>query len=1158
MDEIRTVSSLDEMSSDGESLQPISDEQALLELGKRATGGQVIPTDLEKLYLERTGEHAIFEEMLTDPPSESSPCVLFIEGKGGIGKTWLLSRFLHMCNERSIKHNNQLIDLYDTEHHSIRGIIDSIVKALGLHHFPQVRELQNQIDRAEERGQRGTSRELRQKLKDLFLSEVKLYVEQLVSDVQDRSRAIVLLFDTFEYVQSGQVGRWMARELLPRLCNLPVLVILAGREPSGYGRELVQQSFVRHHRLSNFSVEQIESYLKNYIPESDLLDLHWIAERIHELTNGGEPLWVVAADGSNLLWLSGIDPTLDILKDLQEDKEAVARFKDRLQSTPEQYREQLLKSLMERLHASPKWLILYAARLHRRFNVNIANCLTESEIERANLAELSDLSFVKYRTLAEGESCLLHDRICEEVNRIFWRGRISIDYLREGLESGMFAPTLSPLVKEALNSTQGGNVARGDLSETCQEIDRLAISEYYEPVIALSEAKRSHIKALMAEQFCYELRLDLETTWSRWRRVHYEAFEASDDGFCGQLETAVLNTWDPDELESSESESRSRKQILEAVKIRQKWSLIAYGGDELLKAIEDLDTQLSRRPSGKEVVADPLAADIHATLGYAYGQMGEVAKALMHRGQAISMYRLLAPHWEWDLALQLDFQGQTLAQRGDLLAADAAWDESLRIARNLSDLYRMSSVTMKWASSQSQRGVFSKALGYAKIAESGFRRVNDERSLGLALIIQAQIYQAWGKFTHSRIALDQAHDFSEYYDNPDDLIRLALSEGEFYRRKAQHVEVNEGDIEARKKREGYLRHARERIKYAIEVAEKHRYGRLATRARAEMGSLLCDQARPLANTKQIAAAKGYWREAEEIFQRSLREYQKEESHFKTADLLDDLCGLYRDKHKAGINGSEMDKFGICLEKLDKIAKKHNFPRYKSRVAEMRARLAREKDRVEDAVHHYVQACAQASLHTHGGETFRTAYDRLVGELEVLLQEQSDDAKLPLVQQAHRLWSRIGPATTHPQFTQMCNRVAYPAQARVYLSEADDKHEEALKEYQDGKRENAEELFRDAFDFYVKACESIGRLTEASYDSYRAYMEMVTKLERRLYDLPSIDLTYRFSVEVEDQWRQQNQAIDHPAVMEMCQQIQEMYELIQKFSDEADQDIQDAS
>ncbi len=1112
----------------------------------------------------------------------ASERVLNVHGGGGSGKTWFLKDIQRYCQEHDLLYNKQIIDFFDTAHHRVSGLIASIIQELDPEHkfFEKYLELRAEFDRLRAQGRGGRALEQTGKEMDCaFLTGLQAL--GAAHRKPDGSKGVVLLLDTFEVVQEGRVGRWVLEDLLGQtenICSekenpLPIVatqdiaVVLAGRPQIDQKRT---RAPIRPCSPGNFSPDEVREYVYRLLGRHNDIDLtgdptaqlaSWIADK-----TGGYPVLVaLALDFVNLYSATYGTPELSV-EGLLHVLQQVERRCDLATG--------LIEQIMELLGQVPEqqWAVLFMAHLRRRFTRRL--CATLMDKKPADMGSLDtafttfeNLYMAKYRHLRgtfrlssdearklEEATVSLHDLIRDWVYQRYWQGSIPLSFVYQGFKASIFPKELEELWEEAGDwEGEQAEIPADKLRPILRWLDDKAV-EFYEVRHQELEGMRDRVDkekepsrwveyeyqqhALMAEQLLYEVDRDLEKGWQHWRRVYYEAFEAYQQGYCEQLELTVLSAWPDKELQADPRKG----EIQEMARVRQQWWKIQRSGLARDQAIERLGALAHKHEPPPGVKPSELLANIHAALGWAYALKGETRLARQHRSRAADLFRGLK--LDWDLAMTLDFLGESCDQLGLFRRADEAWGEAIQISRRRGDHYRLASVAMKWGYSLNLRGESSRALGYAKVAETLFRKLGDDRSLGLALNYQGRIYQALGKFAHAEWALTQSQTCCDRFESPDDQVRLYISWGEFYRRRAQSEDAKPNDFSL----------ARVALKNALRQAQAEEFGQWQTQATEELGCLFRGQARLAAEDGREEEAQRLWADAERELDQALKKYREQDAGFKIADLLDDLCQLYADQYR--FQRKSREALEEHLDELETVARERECPLHLARVAEWRAQLAWEDGNHEEAVKQYVEACSHVGLHTRAGETFRTSYDRLVGRLEEQLCKRlnedstaDDEERVRLAQLALQLWGQTGHAPTHPQFAQACRRVLYPAQARLDEGEADNVFNQGRSDYEDDQKSQADECFRRAFELYVQACDRMGRLTDGSFENYKRYMELVAKLERRFYDLPDLGLALAYSEQVQAAWQRLEQAEHHPAVLEVCRRARQMAELVQQLAPE---------
>ena len=157
-------------------------------------------------------------------------------------------------------------------------------------------------------------------------------------------------------------------------------------------------------------------------------------------------------------------------------------------------------------------------------------------------------------------------------------------------------------------------------------------------------------------------------------------------------------------------------------------------------------------------------------------------------------------------------------------------------------------------------------------------------------------------------------------------------------------------------------------------------------------------------------------------------------------------------------------------------------------------------------------------------------------------ERSLSERVQLAQQAAQQWQTLGPVVDHPHFLHMCQRIIDHAQAQLAEVEADKEFESGLNAHQKGQDQEARSKFDRAFNLYVRALQLAGRGTAFSHERYLRYMNLVTKLERRFYDLPDMKLIHEYSQYVQTEWLSTGESVSHPAVPQACRRVQQVADL----------------
>jgi tetratricopeptide (TPR) repeat protein len=144
---------------------------------------------------------------------------IFYYGEGGAGKTWLLKRIMQQNQGEPDREILPLIDFFDTNNHSKRGLQVSIKTRLDR---PSCFEKYDDLIAALEIKIKDQEPAHPSVLANLEKQADKEFIEACQNAVTGRE--LVFLFDTFERVQHQDAGKWMVDKFLPQVKS-PVVAI---------------------------------------------------------------------------------------------------------------------------------------------------------------------------------------------------------------------------------------------------------------------------------------------------------------------------------------------------------------------------------------------------------------------------------------------------------------------------------------------------------------------------------------------------------------------------------------------------------------------------------------------------------------------------------------------------------------------------------------------------------------------------------------------------------------------------------------------------------------------------------------------------------------------------------------------------------------------
>lgn len=1110
---------------------------------------------------------------------------LVVEADGGLGKTWFLWSLQEACRERDILHNRFLIDFYDTPSQRLSGLMHQIIKELDPdgRYYQEYLDLRREFDakwqetegisddeapsmqglgeNAETKPKESagtnwfTQNERAAELNKVFLDCTKKLGS---ANRTEGSRGVAIFFDTYEMVREGRVGRWLAEEFVPAAQD--IVVVVATRPSHDEALISFPEGSVRQCSPGEFLEEEIVQYMLMQVSENPEMggwaltesDVRKLARLIYQ-HSGGKPVLV------NLvfdIFLYTKKFTFSEMRDILTEAARANSFLDGLV-------EKLIEILGDDRfngYADQQWAVLYMAQFRRRFNQEIYAFL-QGKSQPDSLCDLSSFKGLwvvksRERNLATNgneqtseTSFLLHDIIRDSIHKRYWRGSMPKQMVIRALGAGIFPAELKAKWNEAMSMTTADEIEVDGLACVLDWLDR-RIARYYEQEEQDLEAQQPsqdstawkysqvHRQALRVERFLYHLDRDTTHAWRSIRREYDEAFEAYRQGYCELLELMALSAWNEEETANNPEKSA----IKDMMRVRQWWWRIRHGTRARQRAIEHL-AELLHQKEGTPNLSHELLADINSALGWGNDLDGKLDDAIRYRKEAADLYERQKDLGR-DHERVLNFLGLSYAQQGDFKSADDCWEKALTTALKQDpwDNAEIGSIAMKRAYYKGLSGELSPAIGYINLAERHFDRAGDPRRLGMCLAYKARIYLANVRFGHADRALNEAQRLLGWVGDEDDEALWKTARSEFLRRRAvqkiqnlaQGLKGNDPD-DTRATIKNDFEDAATYLRDVLEIAQRNDHPTLlGIEALGERGVLFRDHARFLAEQSDVREAEAYWRNARIDLEAALKQSRELSAWFFVANLLDDLCDLYSDQHRLiTTNGVSLDLADKSpkelllahLEELDKVAQEHKYDRFRSRVAEKRAKLSYENGEYREAIDYTVLACEAVGLHTHSGHMFRNSYDKLVGDLEQRLRDlPTDEERVERSQEAITQWGerRLG---AHPQLIIACERVLHPAQARIFEQEAD----AAFEEHD----------YASAFREYVEACHRMALRANDTYQNYGEYSKLVAKLERRLYDLDDPKDVESYSDFVKRRWLEYGHFKDHPSVIDVCNRARRM-------------------
>ncbi|MCI5141127.1 MAG: ATP-binding protein, partial [Candidatus Electrothrix sp. ATG1] len=440
-------------------------------------------------FVGREKELTYFEDKFLFQPG-SFILNFHTNGDGGVGKTQLLQHMLKLCRSRyrgNIISSDELIDFYYTEARSKAGIIEQVIRRLGIHHFWNVGQQLEKYRQTKDSSER-------QYLLDDAVQAFRRDYEIFAAKSKKNKYCIVLFFDTYEVVQAvdkkqheakpTDFSRWLEGEFFPALQTENTRLVIAGRYPlvDIAGKLIVKKPLelfqyeeavdflLEYFKVAEFSQEEYQSFLGRFPDAEALLEPFQgslegdrTAVRIYEFPHGyrkelGEEVWQVLKDQ---LPARKENDLLDALKLSQKELQAIVNLAGRrpiylalfmdwfrfskekaepiklLEEAKKAEEEAAQKAFFEKTILEWLWddtdkrRYLYCMTVaYRRMTSEIMAHLTGDTAERCQhilLEEIRHFSFSKHKEDdRKGDVVLLHDEMRDLVEK-HWQERIDAD-----------------------------------------------------------------------------------------------------------------------------------------------------------------------------------------------------------------------------------------------------------------------------------------------------------------------------------------------------------------------------------------------------------------------------------------------------------------------------------------------------------------------------------------------------------------------------------------------------------------------------------------------------------------------------------------------------------------------------------------------------------
>jgi tetratricopeptide (TPR) repeat protein len=422
-------------------------------------------------FIGRETELQLVERLVS---SISSTHILFFDGDGGVGKTYLLQEIQLKEVEFAGKENqalsiSELIECDQIEIHTALGLEEAVIKSLPEQFQSHFTLFYNMRAVYFESRDKGLADENLQLLRDQCR---RIFSEQL--NVITESYRLVILIDTLEAIQDTEAWREFCTLSMVNTKN--TLFVLAGRRCEPVANELRElnsqtpnQYEVHINSLGGFVEEEAAEYWAS-LPGQEVPDD--IRKKVTYLSQGRPILLLLSRT-----WLDEDIPLPIIEENSLVELERLKKSNEpKFASLAQKFEAALVRQVLDIAHPLNSY-VLYMAHVWRRFNFEILSYLFRLDREGAMEAasELSQLEFVKIK---QNDIIVLHDEMRAMVTNYAWPIRDPNASERQRISSEMvdwYTEQISKLVSDQKELVQFREIA-GSTTERSEAL-RLSIEK---------------------------------------------------------------------------------------------------------------------------------------------------------------------------------------------------------------------------------------------------------------------------------------------------------------------------------------------------------------------------------------------------------------------------------------------------------------------------------------------------------------------------------------------------------------------------------------------------------------------------------------------------------------------------------------------------------
>lgn len=362
-----------------------------------------------KIFVGRGNQLNFIQEWF----NKTSPSVVLITGKGGIGKSSLLQKI----EKEFLTNNHYIIDFFDLAEQPTTLINQALhlVSSIGENNFPKFLERLDELETVSEDIDS----------ENVEIDAVNLCTQEISKYLENNQKTLLRIIDTYEISSRYEAyGKNWTLEINEILKNIPGIKFILASRDEFEGKDIFNDVFPK--LIGSFGYSNIlhvpltglnETEAEDFFAESDKHRIipQDMREKLRLLTDGRPILLSLAVE-----WLQ-----MEIPLPIMTEK-SYSELNDLFQS--DITKGEMINDFEFELIAKVRYLkspldiaTLYMAHLDRRMDNKLLSILLEGEGGfNEYFQELKNLSFVKEYIGSAPSKCTLHDEMRNLVNKHAW------------------------------------------------------------------------------------------------------------------------------------------------------------------------------------------------------------------------------------------------------------------------------------------------------------------------------------------------------------------------------------------------------------------------------------------------------------------------------------------------------------------------------------------------------------------------------------------------------------------------------------------------------------------------------------------------------------------------------------------------------------------